>query len=185
MKSEGEGEAAVRLARNVFERAHITGRFWLRSGVTSTEYFDKYRFESDPHLLRRIAEQMATLVPNGTEALAGLEMGGIPIATMLSQVTGLPTLFIRKKAKDYGTCQFAEGGEVRGRNLLIVEDVVTSGGQIVESIRALRGEGALVSNVVCVIDREAGAVDNLRREGLNFSALFTMSTLKSAAGVPS
>jgi orotate phosphoribosyltransferase len=108
-------------------------------------------------------------------------MGGIPIATMLSQVTGLPALFVRKKAKDYGTCKFAEGGEVRGRKLLIVEDVVTSGGQIIDSVAALRDEGAIIDQVVCVIDRESGGPENLRCEGLALKALFTMSELKRAA----
>jgi len=97
---------------------------------------------------------------------------------MLSQVTGKPALFIRKKAKDYGTCRFAEGGEVKGRRLLLVEDVVTSGGQIIESARALRIEGAVISDVVCVIDREAGGVAALAKEGLALTSLFTMSDLK-------
>lgn len=174
--------AGADLARDIFELAYVTGRFRLRSGATASEYFDKYRFEADPRLLRRIAERLGEHLPEGTEALAGLEMGGIPIATMLSQVTGLPTLFVRKKAKEYGTCRFAEGGEVRGRKLLIVEDVVTSGGQIIESAQALRNEGALVDHVVCVIDRESGGPENLRREGLSLAALFTMSDLKLAAG---
>jgi orotate phosphoribosyltransferase len=167
------------LAHQIARLAYITGTFQLRSGATSSEYFDKYRFEGDPQVLRLIAERLAEHVPEDTEALAGLEMGGIPIATMLSQVTGLPALFIRKKAKDYGTCKFAEGGEVRGRRLLIVEDVVTSGGQIIESARALRDEGAIISNVVCVIDRESGGSDNLVREGLTLRALFAMSELTS------
>ena len=170
------------LAKAIFDLAYITGQFRLRSGAIASEYFDKYRFEADPRVLRCIAERLAEFVPEGTEALAGLEMGGIPIATMLSQVTGLPALFIRKKAKDYGTCKFAEGGEVRGRKLLIVEDVVTSGGQIIESAKVLRGEGALIDQVVCVIDRESGGSENLRQEGLSLRALFTMSELKRAAG---
>jgi orotate phosphoribosyltransferase len=170
------------LAKDIFDLAYVTGRFRLRSGVIASEYFDKYRFEADPRVLRQIAERMAEFVPEGTEALAGLEMGGIPIATMLSQVTGLPALFVRKKAKDYGTCKFAEGGEVRGRKLLIVEDVVTSGGQIIGSVKALRDEGAIIGQVVCVIDRESGGPENLRREGLALRSLFTMSDLKRAAG---
>ena len=170
------------LAKDIFDLAYVTGRFRLRSGVIAFEYFDKYRFEADPRVLRQIAERMAEFVPEGTEALAGLEMGGIPIATMLSQVTGLPALFVRKKAKDYGTCKFAEGGEVRGRKLLIVEDVVTSGGQIIDSVKALRDEGAIIDQDVCVIDRESGGPENLRREGLTLKALFTMSDLKRAVG---
>src|SRR3954447_4733100 len=123
------------LARAVYDTAHITGTFRLRSGVTSHEYFDKYLFEADPALLRNLAEAMAALVPAGTDALAGLELGGVPLATMLSQVTGLPCRFVRKKAKTYGTCQLAEGGELAGLKLLIVEDVVTSGGAILDAVR--------------------------------------------------
>jgi orotate phosphoribosyltransferase len=87
------------LAKAIFDLAYVKGHFRLRSGATSSEHFDKYRFEADSRVLRQIAERMAVLVPHGIDALAGLEMGGIPIATMLSQVTGLLALFIRKKAK--------------------------------------------------------------------------------------
>jgi orotate phosphoribosyltransferase len=165
------------LAKKVTAVAHLRGQFLLRSGATSTEYFDKYRFEAQPGILREIAEQLATRLPKEFDVLAGLEMGGIPIATMLSQVTGKPALFVRKKAKDYGTCRFAEGGEVKDRRLLIVEDVVTSGGQIIESVRALRGEGAIISDVVCVIDRQAGGRENLVKEGLSLVSLFKKEDL--------
>ena len=170
--------ATPSLAKKVFQTAHLTGAFKLRSGATSGEYFDKYRFEGDPVLLREIATELARRLPANYDALAGLEMGGIPIATMLSQLTGKPALFIRKKAKDYGTCRFAEGGEVKGRRLLLVEDVVTSSGQIIESAGALRSEGAIISDVVCVIDREAGGAAALAREGLALTSLLTMSELK-------
>lgn len=165
------------LAKQVAAVAHLRGTFLLRSGVTSTEYFDKYRFEADPAILREIATQLAQRLPRDYDVLAGLEMGGIPIATMLSQITGKPALFVRKKAKDYGTCKFAEGGEVRGRRLLIVEDVVTSGGQILESVAALRGEGAIIDDVACVIDRGAGGRENLHRAGLALVSLFTKQDL--------
>ena len=137
---------------------------------------------TDPELLRELATAMAPLVPAGTEALAGLEMGGIPVATMLSQVTGLPCRFVRKKAKEYGTEKLAEGGTISGQKVCVVEDVVTSGGQIIESCAALRAEGAEILGVICVIDREAGGVDNLAAEELTLSPLFTMSELKAAAG---
>jgi orotate phosphoribosyltransferase len=168
------------LAKRIYDTAHITGDFTLRSGAKSTEYFDKYLFEADPKLLADIAAAMVNLVPPGIDALAGLEMGGIPIATMLSQLTGLPVLFVRKKAKDYGTCKIAEGGQVRGRKLLIVEDVVTSGGAILDAAKALREEGAELAQVVCVIDRESGGPANLAKSDLILTPLFTMTELKKA-----
>ena len=168
------------LAKRIYDTAHITGDFTLRSGAKSNEYFDKYLFEADPKLLADIAAAMVKLVPPGIDALAGLEMGGIPIATMLSQLTGLPVLFVRKKAKDYGTCKIAEGGPVHGRKLLIVEDVVTSGGAILDAAKALRGEGAELGQVICVIDRESGGPANLAKSDLILTSLFTMSELKKA-----
>ena len=172
------------LARRVYDTAHLTGEFTLRSGQVSNEYFDKYLFEADPVLLRDIAEAMAPLVPAGTEVLAGLELGGIPIVTMLSQVTGLPALFVRKKAKDYGTCRLAEGGEVDGRRVVVVEDVVTTGGQVLLSCADLRARGALVDTVLCVIDREAGGPEAFAEQGLALRALLTMTQLTTAAGSP-
>ncbi len=168
------------LARAITTRSLLHGEFLLRSGTTSDEYFDKYMFESDPKLLRAIAEAMSALVPDGIDALAGLELGGVPLAVMLSQVTGLPALFVRKGAKEYGTRRFAEGGEVTGRRLLVIEDVVTSGGQVVLSTHDLREVGATVTKALCVIDRQAGGVQALAAEGVELRALFTMTELKSA-----
>ena len=169
------------LAAAIYRTAHLTGTFRLRSGATSSEYFDKYRFESDPRLLASIAAALAGLVPPGVDVLGGLELGGVPLATQLSQVTGLPTLFVRKAAKPYGTCQLAEGGAVKGRHILLVEDVVTSGGQVVESAEALRALGAVVTDAVCVIDREAGGTVALASVGIRLHPLFRMSELKDAA----
>jgi orotate phosphoribosyltransferase len=168
----------VELARRIYNISHITGEFKLRSGQISNEYFDKYLFEGQPEILKAIAEQMLPLIPEGVEALAGLEMGGIPIVTMLSQVSSIPALFVRKKTKGYGTCKLAEGGGIEGKRLLIVEDVVTSGGQIVLSVNDLRERGAIVEEIVCVIDREAGGTDNLKEQGLFLKPLFTMSELE-------
>ena len=168
------------LARLITQRSLLKGEFLLRSGAISHEYFDKYLFESDPKLLKAVAEALAPLVPDGVDALAGLELGGVPLAVMLGQVTGLETLFVRKQAKEYGTRRLAEGGEVAGRNLLVVEDVVTSGGQVVLSTRDLKERGATVSTALCVIDREAGGAAALRAEGVELRALYTMSELKSA-----
>ena len=129
------------LAQRIFDTAHLTGQFRLRSGIVSNEYFDKYLFEADPILLRDIATAMCALIHPEVDALAGLELGGIPIATVLSQLTGLPTLFVRKQAKRYGTCKLVEGGAIADRKLAIIEDVVQSGGQIRESAQALWAAG--------------------------------------------
>ncbi|MBL7998044.1 MAG: orotate phosphoribosyltransferase, partial [Candidatus Kapabacteria bacterium] len=102
-------------AKAIYDTAHLRGEFLLRSGAISNEYFDKYLFEAQPALLRTIAEELAPLLPPGTEVLAGLEMGGIPIATALSLHTGIPAAFVRKKAKDYGTRKIAEGTDMRGK----------------------------------------------------------------------
>jgi orotate phosphoribosyltransferase len=169
------------LARRVYAASHLTGSFVLRSGATSSEYFDKYRFESDPRLLRELAEAMAGLLSEVADGLAGLELGGVPLATMLSQVTGLPAGFVRKQAKPYGTRRLAEGLEVAGRRLVVVEDVVTSGGAVVDSCAALRAEGAQVATALCVIDRESGGPANLAEIGVELRPLFTMTQLKQAA----
>lgn len=168
------------LARAIYDTASITGTFKLRSGITSDTYFDKYRFEAQPKLLRAIAEHMSKMIPAGTEVLAGLEMGGIPIATMISQITEIPTCFVRKEAKKYGTCQFAEGVSVEKKQITIVEDVITSGGQAILSAADLRGAGAVINNVICVIDREQGGFQKLETAGLKMEALFTRTELESA-----
>lgn len=148
--------APEELARLVGARCRLTGEFELRSGQTSTTYFDKYRFEGDPALLQRVAERMVPLIPDGTEVLAGLELGGVPVATALSLATGLPTAFVRKEAKRYGTARLAEGADIEGRRILVVEDVITTGGQVIESVAELRTLGAQVDSVLCVIDRSGG-----------------------------
>jgi orotate phosphoribosyltransferase len=167
------------LAAAIYDRSHLVGEFRLRSGQVSTEYFDKYRFESDPQLLRAIAHALAPHVPSDTDVLAGLELGGVPLAVMLGQVTGIPVAFVRKVAKGYGTGRVAEGADVDGARVLVVEDVVTSGGQLIASTEDLRGLGAIVEHAVCVIDREAGGADALAEEGVVLRPLFTMTQLKA------
>ena len=175
----------IELARRIFELCHITGEFELRSGAISDEYFDKYLFEADPSTLVNIAAQFYAAMPeqlfSAADFLAGLEMGGIPVVTMLSQITGKPALFVRKQAKSYGTRKLAEGQVFTGKRLLIVEDVVSSGGQIILSSNDLRQQGGHITDAICVIDRESGGLENLAAEGIKLHALFTMSDLKEAA----
>jgi orotate phosphoribosyltransferase len=169
------------LAARVRAAALLTGSFVLRSGKTSTEYFDKYRFEADPALLADIVAAMAPLVPADAELLAGLELGGVPLATLLSAKTGLPARFVRKKAKEYGTCQIAEGGDFAGRHVVLVEDVVTSGGAVLDAARVLREQGAVVAHVLCVIDRQEGGASRLADLGLTLHPALTRAQLDAAA----
>jgi orotate phosphoribosyltransferase len=169
------------LIKKIYQISYLRGEFKLRSGTTSNEYFDKYRFESQPELLRAIAEQMAPMIPKGTEVLAGLELGGVPIATALSLLTGIPVTFVRKTAKDYGTCQFAEGLDISGRQVCIIEDVITTGGQVVLSTKDLRRLGAKVDHVLCVIHRGATKEQpQLSEINLKMWPLFTMDQLKKS-----
>jgi len=158
-------------------RAQLSGLFTLRSGATSDTYFDKYQLESDPKLLRAIATEMIPLVPVGTDVLAGLELGGIPLVTVLSQITGLPAAFIRKEPKAYGTCRYAEGASLKGKNVVLVEDVVSSGGAILDAAAMLRADGISPKFVLCVIDRQSGGAESLRRDGIELRALYTMQQI--------
>lgn len=168
------------LAKEIYTCSHLTGAFKLRSGKVSNEYFDKYLFESNPSLLASIAAHLSQWIPQSTEILAGLEMGGIPIATALSLRTGIPVVFVRKTAKEYGTCKLAEGVKIEGKNVCIIEDVVTTGGQILLSAKDLKTFGARLKNVLCVIEREQAGRDNLQNADLELFSLFTMEELLEA-----
>lgn len=168
----------VELASRIAAVAQLEGSFVLRSGATANVYFDKYQFESDPELLRAIAAGLAPLIPPDTDLLARLELGGVPVATALSLATGIPAVFVRKRPKAYGTAKLAEGPAIDGRHLLVVEDVVTSGGQIVESVGHLRQLGATITTALCVIDRAQGGPDALRAAGVELRALFHRSDIE-------
>jgi orotate phosphoribosyltransferase len=168
------------LARDIDACCRLTGQFTLRSGQVSDEYFDKYLFESDPVLLGRVADQMIGLLPPETELLGGLELGGIPLVTVLSSRTGLPALFVRKKAKDYGTCKLAEGPAVSGRRITLVEDVITTGGAVRDATVVLREQGADVAVVVCAIDRSPGSDNPLADVDVEIRSVLTKDELDAA-----
>src|SRR5690606_15577976 len=121
------------LSKQVVDVALRRGEFKLRSGQISNVYFDKYQFESRPALLQGLAGQRAPSVPAGPEVLARLRLGAVPIATALSFETGLPVAFVRKERKSYGTCLIAEGAQLSGKRVCIVEDVITTGGAVIDS----------------------------------------------------
>ncbi len=165
------------LAHRVRERALLRGEFTLRSGQATDHYFDKYLLEADPALLRELAEAMVGLIPAGAGLLAGLELGGIPLVTVLSQLTGTPSRFVRKAAKEYGTAQQVEGGSVAGQRVVLIEDVITSGGAVLAAVDVVRAAGGTVETVVCLIDRQQGARAALAGAGVSIAALFSTSDL--------
>ena len=167
------------LARDIDVRCRLDGQFTLRSGQSANTYFDKYLFESDPVLVERVVRRMADLIPTNVDMLGGLELGGVPLATLLSHLTGLPALFVRKEAKTYGTCRLAEGGDPDGRRILLVEDVISTGGAIRNAAQALRAQGATVTTVVCAIDRPDTEVHPLAADGLEVRSVLSQSQLDS------
>jgi len=160
------------LAQHVRQLCTISGHFTLKSGITSEVYFDKYLFESNPLLLINIAREMCKIIPIEYDALAGLEMGGVPIATAMSISSGKPSAFIRKQPKQYGTCKYAEGVDLTNKRVLIVEDVVTSGSAVVEAIDKLIADNITIVGVVSVLDREQGGTQAITRYGIPFYPLF-------------
>lgn len=167
------------LAKQIKAASFLTGEFRLRSGKISSFYWDKYRFESDPRLLSSITDEMQKLLPKSFDKLAGLELGGIPLATCLSLKTDKPLLCVRKTAKTYGTCNLVEGGFKAGETVVVVEDVITVAGQVCQSVQQMRELGLIVKDVVCVIDRQQGGRENLREIGCSLASVFTLEELES------
>lgn len=169
--------AKEELGKQIIAVAYKRGEFILSSGKKSNYIFDKYAFETQPELLNSITDYLTQMIPPETTRLAGMEIGGIPLVTALSIKTGLPFVIIRKTAKGHGITRQIEGYLSRGDTVLLIEDVVTTGGQSIQGVEILRSAGAVVKNVVCVIDREEGGREYIESKGLVFSPLFTKSTL--------
>ena len=176
------------LGRLVVERSLLEGDFVLRSGRHSTWYLDKYRFETDPELLRALGERLAGAVsrhePDAIR-LAGPALGAVALAASAAMASGLPFIIVRGETKEYGTANRLEGPFEAGELVCLVEDVVTSGGALAEAVSALREAGLVVRTAVCVVDREEGGSDALARLGVRLRALFRAGDLlemrKSAA----
>ncbi len=175
------------LARALVDHAYLEGDFLLRSGKRSRYYLDKYRFETRPDLLRPLGERIAAAVrehaPDATR-LAGPELGAVALAAAASLESGLPFLIVRKAAKEYGTANRLEGPFEDGECVCLVEDVVTSGGALLESVEALRAAGLVVHTAVCVVDREEGGADALARHAVRLQPLFRAGELLKGAKRP-
>jgi orotate phosphoribosyltransferase len=156
----------------------LRGDFVLRSGARSSYYIDKYLFTTRPGLLRRIADALAGLMPSGADRVAGPVLGAVPLVTALSLATDLPMVIVRTdKPKEYGTAKQIEGTLAAGERVVLVEDVVTTGGAALGAVEALRAAGAEVLAVFAVVDREQGGADAFASAGVRYQALFTRTSL--------
>ena len=165
------------LIDRIRDTALLRGTFTLRSGRVSSYYLDKYLFETQPDILQELGQRFAERVDETVDRLAGAELGGIPLVTAAAMATGRPTVLIRNQKKDYGTSKLLEGVLNEGDRVVFVEDVVTSGGQVIEGAKVLQDAGAEVVKVVAVIDREEDGRSNIEAAGLTFESLFTKTDL--------
>jgi len=165
------------LARRIRDAAYLEGDFTLRSGRKSKYYLDKYLFETQPDILRALGELFAAHVVTSTTLIAGAELGGVSLAAAASMASGRPFVIIRNAKKDYGTAKPYEGKLTDADSVLLVEDIATTGGQVLEAAKLIREIGARVERIVAVIDRQEGARENIEQAGFAFSALFTKGDL--------
>ena len=161
----------ARLVRAAFLR----GEFLLSSGRRTSFYIDKYRFETQPDLLRDIARLIAQALPPETTRIAGPALGGVPLATAVALETGLPYVIVRPEPKDHGTARMIEGQMEPGDRLVVLEDVVTTGAQAVRAARIVEEAGGRVLMILAVVDRHEGGRDGIEAAGYRFSALYDLS----------
>lgn len=165
------------LAKLIADVALLRGEFTLRSGRKSNYYLDKYRFETQPQVLRELGALFAQRVGPQVDRIAGAELGAVPLAAATSLACGKPFVIVRNQRKDYGTSKLVEGILNAGETVLIVEDVLTTGGQVLEAAKSLQAAGAKIDRIVAVIDRQEGARENIESAGFTFEALLTSTDM--------
>ncbi len=152
------------------------GRFVLTSGAVSDYYIDIKKASTNPNILKKIAEAMAEYA-KGYDIIAGMELGAVPLVVALSLEVDVPYVIIRKEKQEHGTSKQIEGGEVKNKKVLVVEDVTTSGGSVVKTLQVLRENQAKVDEVLVVVDRESGAEEKLRNLDVSFIPLLSVSDI--------
>jgi orotate phosphoribosyltransferase len=165
------------LIEAVKSAALLRGEFTLRSGRKSNYYLDKYLFEGEPDILQALGEQFARHLSPNTTRIAGAELGGVALAASTAMASGKPFVIIRNAKKDYGTQKMYEGKLEKGDRILLVEDVATTGGQVIEAAKTISEAGAVVEKIVAVIDRQEGARENIESAGYAFDAIMTKADL--------
>ena len=152
------------------------GRFVLTSGAISDYYIDIKKASTNPRILKKIAEAMAEYA-KGYDVIAGMELGAVPLAVALSLQTEIPYVIIRKEKREHGTGKQIEGIDVKGKKVIIVEDVTTSGGSVIKSVQILRQNKAIVDEVISVVDRESGTEEKLQQMDISFIPLLSVSDI--------
>lgn len=166
------------LAERVRAAAYLEGEFTLRSGRKSRFYLDKYLFETQPDILAALGREFASRLAPQTTRIAGAELGGVALAAAASMASGIPFLIVRNARKDYGTSKPFEGALKAGDVVTLVEDIATTGGQVLEAAKVLQQAGATVARIVAVVDRGEGARENIEKAGFKFEAILTAADLR-------
>ncbi|MBN2455732.1 MAG: orotate phosphoribosyltransferase [Sedimentisphaerales bacterium] len=165
------------LIKRIKQTAFLEGEFVLRSGRKSTYYLDKYLFETCPDILKALAEQFASYVTNDVTLIAGAELGGVALAAAIALETGRNFCIIRNTKKGYGTGKLVEGLLGPRDTVLLVEDIATTGGQVIEAAKVITDTGAKLSKIVACIDRQEGAKENITAAGYDFESIMTKKDL--------
>ena len=165
------------LIKRIKETAYLEGDFTLRSGKKSKYYLDKYLFETCPDILKALGEEFARYVTDDVSLIAGAELGGVALAASTAMATGKNWVIIRNSKKGYGTGKMIEGVINQGDVVLLVEDIATTGGQVLEAAKIITQAGASVKEIVCVIDRKQGAEQNITDAGYKFESILTKDDL--------
>ena len=165
------------LIKRIKETAYLEGDFTLRSGKKSKYYLDKYLFETCPDILKALGAEFAEYVTDDVTLIAGAELGGVALAAATAMETGKNWIIVRNSKKGYGTGKMIEGMLKAGDVVLLVEDIATTGGQVLEAAKIITDAGAKVSNIVCVIDRKQGAAENITAAGYKFESILTKDDL--------
>jgi orotate phosphoribosyltransferase len=166
------------LAERIRRAAYLEGEFTLRSGRKSSFYIDKYLFETQPDILAELGRRFAEKVTPATTLIAGAELGGIALAAAASLAAKLPFVIIRNTKKGYGTDKMHEGRLKPGDRVLLVEDIATTGGQVIEAAKVITAAGATVERIVAVVDRGQGARQNITAAGFAFESLLNSADLR-------
>ena len=165
------------LIKRIKETAYLEGDFILRSGKRSKYYLDKYLFETCPDILRALGKEFAKHVTGDVTLIAGAELGGVALAAATAMQTGKKWIIVRQSRKDHGTGKLIEGVLKPGDVVLLVEDIATTGGQVLEAAKVITEAGAKIKKIVCVIDRRQGAAENITQAGYKFESILTKDDL--------